>query len=428
MLLDYSILAAYDLADRKTKTVEEQHVSITSANWTEYLGEEKYYASLLSLFSGVIAKLGAGETIEQYVFSPAANGNGTNMLLRFVGGAVHPTIQTGYGVEFGSDAMVAQALAQTAIHSPFYPGIFDLRPQANIANGHSAPTKEHRQPSHGKSLLAIIREAYDSEIMHPVMPYDPDAFLRERFTDAYKDGRPEEIVRLANLWYIDVSRGQKELDEKLEELIWLATLLLAGTGKPGRKPRLDFFLMHILNVTLFIPSLLKAIPTVDSKVTLLRAVLPVILMYMLVRGRPRIDPSLLMSYTTTPRPPLASSKDRLQPDKSSIGDPTEDKNVNPWPEIIASVLHAPDAHTVKAIRALYYGAQHYGTTPPGGAIGAFQPDGTETHDGMAKADGTIFIRAAGVVMDTLGWVSHGQAEGAWDRSALGWDDAWKGDD
>ncbi|KAJ3523135.1 hypothetical protein NM688_g8777 [Phlebia brevispora] len=98
------------LADRKTKAVEEQIVTITSTNWTDYLGEEKYYARFVEFFAGIITKLGASETIEQYVFSPAANGNGSHMLLRFIGGAVHPLIQTGYGVEFGSDAMVAQGI------------------------------------------------------------------------------------------------------------------------------------------------------------------------------------------------------------------------------------------------------------------------------------------------------------------------------
>ncbi|KAI0766421.1 hypothetical protein BD413DRAFT_570764 [Trametes elegans] len=45
----------------------------------------------------------------------------------FCGGAVHPLIQTGYAVEFGSDAMVAQALAQTAVHDAFRPELFDLQ-------------------------------------------------------------------------------------------------------------------------------------------------------------------------------------------------------------------------------------------------------------------------------------------------------------
>ena len=35
-------LSPLHLADRKTNTVEEQHVEITLSNWTEYLGQEKY--------------------------------------------------------------------------------------------------------------------------------------------------------------------------------------------------------------------------------------------------------------------------------------------------------------------------------------------------------------------------------------------------
>jgi hypothetical protein len=260
--------------------------------------------------------------------------------------------------------------------------------------------------------------------MHPVIPYDPDSLLSKRFKDALEDGkRASEIIRLSNLWVV----GPAEIDSKIEELIWTATLLLASSGKPGRKPRLDFFLMHILNASIFLPSLVRAIPTAESKTTLLRAMLPVILMYVLVRGRPRIDADLLMGYTSTPRPPVSVSEG-LKPEKSTLGHPGQEAYENPWPEIIKSVVHAPDAHTVKAIRALSYGAKMYGTTPKGGAIGAFLPGSEEeTVKGMSNVDGTIFVRAAGVVMDTLGWVSYGQQKGSWDRSALGWDDAWKAD-
>ena len=351
-----------------------------------------------------------------------------------------------YGIEFGSDAMVAQgedtrlpteifvchltnslALAQTAVHPAFQPEIFDLKPQKSVADEPRDKQSRglSRQSSHGLSLLEILRQAYDSPTMKPAMPYNRDANLGQLLADATKDGRPEEIIRLSNLWEIDATRGQEELDERVEEIFWLSTLLLVGSGKPDRKPRLDFFLMHILNATLFLPSLLRALPTMGSRVTLLRAFLPVVLMLLTIRGRPRIDPELVMSYTSTPRPPIRVD---TQPDKSSIGDPREEASVNPWPDMIASVVHSPDAHTVKALRALYYAAQKYGTTPAGGAIGAFRPDGSETHEGMAKVDGTIFVRAAGVVMDTLGWVSHGQKEGEWDRSGLGWEDAWNDED
>lgn len=288
----------------------------------------------------------------------------------------------------------------------------------------TAASDGRRQPARGLSLLEVFRQVYDSPILKPVMPYDPDGLLSKRRIEASKDGRPEEIARIASQWEVDTSKGQDGLDEKVEELVWLATLLLVGTGKKGRKPRLDFFLMHILNVSIFVPSFLKVIPTTESKVKLVRSLLPVILMYTILRGRPRIDADLMMSYTASPSPPIALAK----PDASALGDATNAEYVDPWPAIVSSVQYAPDAHTVKAIRALYFAAKQYGTTPAGSVIGAFREDGTETHAGVSKVDGTIFVRAAGVVMDTLGWVNYGQKVGSWDRSALGWGDAWKNED
>ncbi|KAH9933111.1 uncharacterized protein BXZ73DRAFT_89778 [Epithele typhae] len=307
---------------------------ITTKTWTDYLGNDKAYAALLTFFES--------QALEQFVFSPAANDNGAKMLVRFVDGVLHPLIQTGYGVEFGSDVMVAQA--------------------------------------------------YDSDIMHPVMPYDPNAFITARYAAACTPERVAEIRRLSALWQVDAS-SLIAIDEKVEELIWTTTLLLVGSGRAGRKPRLDFFLMHFLNASLFVPSLLAAIPSTQSKAALLRALVPALLVTLLIRGRPRIDATLAMSYHAVPRPP-----------------PVAANGVNP---------------PKPAVRVLYYGAQRYGRTPPGGVIGAFDTNGRETHPGMAKLDGSLFVRAAGVVMDTLGWVTHGQKTGSWDRSALGWDDAWK---
>jgi hypothetical protein len=51
-------------------------------------------------------------------------------------------------------------------------------------------------------------------------------------------------------------------------------------------------------------------------------------------------------------------------------------------------------------------------------------DGNEIK-GLEQADGTIFIRAAGVIMDVTGWCREGEDEGGWDMSALGYDEAWK---
>lgn len=47
----------------------------------------RYYLSYLDFFTEKISEQGAGDVLEKYVFSEAANGNEAYMLLRFVGGA-----------------------------------------------------------------------------------------------------------------------------------------------------------------------------------------------------------------------------------------------------------------------------------------------------------------------------------------------------
>lgn len=84
----------------------------TSRKYSLYI-PTRYYASYLPFFMSEIDEHGQGKTLETFVFDPAANGNGSDMLLRFIAGAwvrfngccqttspehrlsFHPMIQTG---------------------------------------------------------------------------------------------------------------------------------------------------------------------------------------------------------------------------------------------------------------------------------------------------------------------------------------------
>lgn len=44
---------------------------------------------------------------------------------------------------------------------------------------------------------------------------------------------------------------------------------------------------------------------------------------------------------------------------------------------------------------------------------------------MLSVDGSVFLRAAGMIMNLQGWVREGEEEGNWDFSALGYDQAWE---
>ena len=85
-----------------------------------------------------------------------------------------------------------------------------------------------------------------------------------------------------------------------------------------------------------------------------------------------------------------------------------------------------DQHTPKAIRSLVHYANEHGHTLAGEFPGTTDRAGKEVIPRISKVDGTVFMRAAGVVMDVIGWCREGEKRGGWDRSALGYDEAWEG--
>jgi hypothetical protein len=430
--LSHHLLAAYDLGAtdghlrkiyddeakaQRPRILEEKDkdIVVNKQNWIQYLGNQSAYSSFVTFFSNEAQALGASGVLEKYVFEEDANQDGVNMLVRVMSGAVHPLIQLGYGAEFGNDTLIATGLAQAAMHTPR--AIFHV---------------EKCVPPKSITLLELLREVYDSDALKPPMPYDPNALISARMKNAIANGGTEEIERICAKYNISDTTTDTDIAQKTEEIIWVATLLTFATGKKGRKPRLDFFLMHLLTSSLLLRPLCDMLKKSEHKAALIRAYIPVMTMLVLTRGRPRIDPELLMSYNYVPRPPLDKSA-FPKPAEKSLGTPGDDADYNPWPAIIEGVQYHPDSHVPKAMRTLIFAAQHFGTTPPGEVVGAFSSEDSvhggrpreETHAGMAKVDGTIFVRAAGVLMDTLGWVSYGQKEGQWDRSALGWEAAWE---
>ncbi|KAJ6580366.1 hypothetical protein DFH09DRAFT_1309699 [Mycena vulgaris] len=130
-----------------------------------------------------------------------------------------------------------------------------------------------------------------------------------------------------------------------------------------RAPRLDFFLMHVLTSVLCLPTLVASL---TDKAQLLRGYARTSALFVLLRGRSRIDIPLLML--------------------DAVGSTSATGETHPWLVIGQNVLHHKDAHVIKAVRALYYSAQRYGATLAGGAIGARGKDDGETHVGA----GTVF--------------------------------------
>ncbi|KAF7344235.1 hypothetical protein MVEN_01714700 [Mycena venus] len=413
----------YDRLEPTLRPIDRQGESITESNWTTRLGEHKAYGSYLAFFAEQISKNGVSETMRKYVMAPEANGNGSLMLARVLGGVFHPFLQIGFGVEFGQDYMVSVGLAMAAVTS--------AQTSAYVLDEPSGLPHIATNTPKGVTLLQLLCEVYDSPILKPILPYKPDALFSTRFKKLTETpDRGAELKRIYAKWSIDITltgaASEQEFSEKTEECLWQATLLFAATGRQNRAPRLDFFLMHVLTSALCLPSLLTVLEDAVHKAQLLQGYARTAAFFVLFRGRPRINIPLLMSYTDVPRPPAHAPPGG----EDALGNPAggEKGETNPWLALVQNALHHKDAHVLKVVRTLYYCGVRYGPKPAGSALGAKDGEGKETHVGAGTMDGTIFVRAAGVVCDMLGWIAYGAKEGEWDQSALGWDAAWERED
>jgi Questin oxidase-like len=83
----------------------------------------------------------------------------------------------------------------------------------------------------------------------------------------------------------------------------------------------------------------------------------------------------------------------------------------PWERIIVNGVAHPDEHVVKAVRSLSTFATRWGGRPAGYYAG----DGEGGLEGREVLDGTLFVRAASLMLDRLGWAHEcGKSLGNWD--------------
>lgn len=104
----------------------------------------------------------------------------------------------------------------------------------------------YRNLSH-PSLLQLYSElCSSSKIILP--PYDPKLLINDRLRKAAEGEQGAEIRRIADKWALTegelVKSGEADgWGRRVEELQVLCTLLAVGTGRPGKKVRVDFFLV-----------------------------------------------------------------------------------------------------------------------------------------------------------------------------------------
>ncbi|KAI9725588.1 MAG: hypothetical protein M1828_003076 [Chrysothrix sp. TS-e1954] len=349
----------------------DNHSAFASA-----LNKEQNYATFLRFFELEIDEKSWPAVLQEYLFK--GDERADDLLARTYGGFLHPLIHLGFGIEFEQPAVIAEALAQAALHADYLKPVFagcESKAAAREAGGQKAA----RIPE----LLDAIRA---DEKLRVAAHWEDDNKLRDGVIARAAD----EMIDIASRWSVG-GTDQASLDAGCREM-YDATVYYTSTSQhPPSIPKYDFYYMHAVNSSIFFPRLLSLPTTTLSQPSKTR-----LLNYKVWND--------LALYASRRAPALLLDEVRhYAPQKQAQSS---------WADVIRRVnaFEDDDSHACKLIRAIGGGEAFCHSN---------QGQGSVTEQGRAgMMQGDAWWRAANMAIDSV------EAPGKrWVRSA-GFEEAW----
>ena len=314
---EQDIQKAYDsnkYYQRRQNPVQPKVVEDMSdrAQFAKYLGQEKYFQDYEIFFQKEIEAKGWERVLNEHLF--AGDEHADALLVRMYAGFLHPIIHLGFGVEFKQPAVIAEALAQAAIHSDWIGKL--LLPAEKLA------AKERND----RNLVGLIKEIQANEKIVNAPHWEDGNKVR----DGLLVRAPDEMIALAAQWQVK----SDELDRKTAEMVNAAAYFTGAAQNPPKQVKFDFYYMHCMNCSIFFSSFLaQDWLSTSNKIRLLE-------------WKGRLD---LAMYASRRSPKLLLNE---------ITDYSPKQPSDGWEEIFKRVdQHNDDGHAAKLIRALAHGQQ-----------------------------------------------------------------------
>ena len=152
--------------------------------YQEYLGNEKHYHDFLVFFEREINKKGYEAVINEYCLKGDERAN--DMLVRMFMGFLHPIIHLGFGVEFKQPAIIAEALAQAAVHGSWLSSFLLSAEKAAQTTGR------------GKNMVDLLDEIRADTKLSSAARWEDDNKIR----DGIMVRAPEEMIKYASQWKV----------------------------------------------------------------------------------------------------------------------------------------------------------------------------------------------------------------------------------
>ncbi|KZL87292.1 hypothetical protein CI238_10567 [Colletotrichum incanum] len=316
-----AIHRAYNENANYQRPAKESHASIADElhDWEKtkkYLGKEKHYSDFLLFYQREIERLGWEAALNEYLFKGDERAN--DMFQRMFAGFLHPIIQLMYGVEWEQPVIVAEGLAQAAVHTNQLKDFFD--------------ETERRANETAKTPMPQIAELIEEVRTDQKLAKAAEMKDANKIFDGVMKRAPEEMLKIAS----KVKVLPEELDERTAEMFHNAFYVAGGAAlHPGKEVKWDFFLIHHTNAApIFLSFNSKPWISTENKVRMLEHKIRMDLVQYAARGCPQLPLDEVRSY----RP-----RDKDQ-GKELVSKPSD---------LLPRFHNIPDdGHTIKVVRAL----------------------------------------------------------------------------
>ncbi|KAE8377941.1 hypothetical protein BDV26DRAFT_292672 [Aspergillus bertholletiae] len=277
------------------------------------LGREEFYRDFLIFFQHQISIYGYGPVVNRYVFSRTDLAE--QMFTRLWASFLHPLIHLGYGIEFDQPAIVAEALAQIAVHQN------EVATAMLGAEKASATSRGQKDTS----MLHLLQQVREDDRIRNAACWGDGSWIE----DLPLTAAPEELWELAGQWRVDASH----LVERTAEMINTNGFFCGAAQAPPKEYKLDFFFIHNLNCSIFFPAFWRQDwLSLDNKVRLLEWKGRFDIISYAARGSPLLDAAEILDY---------------HPKRPGTG----------WEELFQRVnVFDDDSHVTKFLRGLAHGS------------------------------------------------------------------------
>ncbi|KAL6719031.1 hypothetical protein ACLMJK_003266 [Lecanora helva] len=216
-----------------------------------FIGKEEHFLDFCEFFEQEIERYGYEDVLQKYLVGD--NEIARDIFPRIYHGYVHGIMHIGLGLEFKQAPILAEGLAEAAVHHDWW---YTAYIDACAAKAHDPNTKK-------TSLIECFEKALLDEKITTCSSYDymkqyeapseefPDGrwFVRR---EPYRDGVvglvKDELSTCAAGWQV---RPEDDLELATAELINISIYIAAAAQRPPHEPRYDFFLIHGSNACLW---------------------------------------------------------------------------------------------------------------------------------------------------------------------------------